>query len=42
VTFRILCFVGRASRCSMRWAWHVARMGEDRGVHTMLVGKPEG
>jgi hypothetical protein len=28
----------------MRWAWagHVARMGEDRGVHRMLVGKPEG
>ena len=26
----------------MRWAWHVARMGEDRGVHRVLVGKPEG
>jgi len=26
----------------MRWAWHVARMGEDRGVHWVLVGKPEG
>ena len=26
----------------MRWAWHVARMGDDRGVHKMLVGKPEG
>ena len=25
----------------MRWARHVARMGEDRGVHRM-VGKPEG
>ena len=24
----------------MRWAGHVARMGEDRGVHRMLVGKP--
>jgi hypothetical protein len=22
--------------------WHVARMGEDRGVHRVLVGKPEG
>ena len=21
---------------------HVARMGEDRGVHRVLVGKPEG
>ena len=26
----------------MRWAEHVARMGEDRGVHRILVGKPEG
>jgi len=25
-----------------RWAGHVARMGEDRGVHRVLVGKPEG
>ena len=22
--------------------WHVARMGERRGVHRVLVGKPEG
>jgi hypothetical protein len=26
----------------MRWAGHVARMGEDRGVHRVLVGKPKG
>jgi hypothetical protein len=26
----------------MRWAEHVARMGEDRGVHRVLVGKPGG
>jgi hypothetical protein len=26
----------------MRWAGHVARMGEDRGVHRVLVGKLEG
>jgi len=26
----------------MRWAGHVARMGERRGVHMVLVGKPEG
>jgi hypothetical protein len=26
----------------MRWAGHVARMGEDSGVHRVLVGKPEG
>ena len=25
----------------MRWAGNVARMGEDRGVHRVLVGKPE-
>jgi hypothetical protein len=25
----------------IRWAGHVARMGEDRVVHRMLVGKPE-
>ena len=24
------------------WAGHVARMGVDRGVHRVLVGKPEG
>jgi len=26
----------------MRWAGHVARMGEDRVVRWVLVGKPEG
>ena len=26
----------------MRWAGHVALMGEDKGVHRVLVGKPEG
>ena len=26
----------------MRWAAHVARMGQGRGVHRVLVGKPEG
>ena len=26
----------------MRWAGHVARMGEERGVHRVLVGNPEG
>jgi hypothetical protein len=24
----------------MRWAGHVARMGEERGVHRVLVGRP--
>ena len=26
----------------MRWAGHVAHMGEGRGLHRVLVGKPEG
>ena len=26
----------------MRWARHVARMGDGRGVYSVLVGKPEG
>jgi len=26
----------------MRWAGHVVRMGEGRGVHRVLMGKPEG
>ena len=26
----------------MRWAGHVARMGEERGVYRVLVGEPEG
>ena len=25
----------------MRWAGHVARMGEEKGVYRVLVGKPE-
>ena len=25
----------------LRWAGHVARMGEGRGVHRVLVGKPD-
>ena len=26
----------------MRWAGHIARLGEGRGVYRVLVGKPEG
>jgi hypothetical protein len=26
----------------MRWAGHVRRMGKERGVYRVLVGKPEG
>ena len=34
------CAVVKSRR--MRWAGHVARMGEGRGVYRVLVGKPEG
>jgi hypothetical protein len=27
---------------TMRWAGHVARMGKERNVYRVLVGKPEG
>jgi hypothetical protein len=26
----------------MRWAWHIARMGEKRNSYRILVGEPEG
>jgi len=26
----------------MRWAGHLVRLGEDRGVYRILLGKPEG
>jgi len=26
----------------MRWAGHIARMGEEKGVYRVLLGKPEG
>jgi len=32
----------RAIKLRMRWAGHVARMGEKRGVYRVLVGKPVG
>jgi hypothetical protein len=28
-------------KSKMRWAGHVARMGEGRGVYRVLVGRPE-
>jgi len=27
--------------CYLKWAEHVARMGEEKGVYWFLVGKPE-
>jgi hypothetical protein len=33
----------RVIKCRrMRWAGHVSRMGEGRGVYRVLVGRPEG
>jgi hypothetical protein len=32
----------RVIKSRMRWAGHVARMGETIGVYRVLVGKPEG
>ena len=32
----------RVIKSRMRWARHVARMGEERGAYRVLVGKPEG
>jgi len=34
--------VGVVKSRRMRWAGHVARMVEGRGMHRVLVGKPEG
>ena len=51
VLFKLsLHFVNKSDTCTidsvyivrMRWAGHVARMGEERGVYGVLVGKPEG
>jgi hypothetical protein len=36
-----LCNVNQRN-ARMRWAGHVARIGEDKGEHRVLVGKPEG
>jgi hypothetical protein len=33
--------VGVVKSRRMRWAGHRARMGEERGVHRVLVGMPE-
>ena len=41
-----LCFLPNIVRVvksrRMRWAGHVVRMGQGRGVYRVLVGKPEG
>ena len=35
-------FFGRSNKEKIRWAGHVAGMGESRGVCRVLVGKSEG
>ena len=42
IDFRVLQNAGNFLTRRMRWAEYVARMGEGRGVHRVLVGKPEG
>jgi hypothetical protein len=32
----------RVVKSRMGWAGHVARMGVERGLHRVLVGKPDG
>jgi hypothetical protein len=32
----------RVIKSRIRWTGHVARLGEERGVYQLLVGKPEG
>ena len=32
----------RVVKSRMRWAGHLACMGERRGVYSVLIGKPEG
>jgi hypothetical protein len=37
------CFIVRVFKARrMKWAGHVARMGEVRGAYNILVGRPEG
>jgi hypothetical protein len=45
VTFfpKFVAFFGHNIKIYVKkWAGHVARMGEGRGVYRVLVGKPEG
>jgi len=32
----------RVIKSRMRWAGHLERMGDERGLHRSFVGKPEG
>jgi hypothetical protein len=37
-----LSIIGMVKSRRMRWAGHVARMGEKRNAYRILAGKPEG
>ena len=39
ITHKLRCFLWKQNNL---WVVHVARMGEDRGLQRLLVGKPEG
>jgi hypothetical protein len=38
----VICIIRIIKSRRMRWAGHVARMGEKRNAYRLLVGKPEG
>jgi len=42
VIFEPPCIIRVNKSRRMKWAWHVARMGEKRSAYRILVGKPEG
>jgi hypothetical protein len=41
-TYMVLSIIRMIKSRRMRWAGHVARMGETRNAYRILVGKPEG
>jgi hypothetical protein len=42
ITFTAVEIMTAVTTVRMRWAGHVARMGEKRDVYRLLVGKPKG
>jgi hypothetical protein len=40
--YSLPCIIRIIKARSMRWAGHVARMGEKMNAYRLLVGKPEG
>ena len=39
---KLKCRINYITQSIKKWAGHVARMGEERGVFRVLVGKPKG